>query len=143
MFTDSHLSALHREHSLQSELREIRFLYNDAVKSNEKLQKQNVVLQNDGKRTKEPLTLDYECRMKELSEQVFVLQNKLELTEKERDTATDLKGRETSVSYLVFRRCRNSIVRVAFFKRLFHIRGGWVVGIIPRQCPKTTLLRKN
>lgn len=92
------MTALHREHSLHNELTELRSLYNEAVSNNERLQQQNIDLQNDWNRSRDRLSLDCEHRVKDLTEQLFILKNRLELTEKERDKAADLRGRQTSVS---------------------------------------------
>ncbi|XP_066915883.1 centrosomal protein of 162 kDa-like isoform X2 [Clytia hemisphaerica] len=90
----THLSSLQREQDLQSQLRDLRLNYDELLNSYELIQKQLRAQQDRFTRTKEELTLEYDRKLKDLNEELFIVRNKLEMAEQDRKTALDLKTKQ-------------------------------------------------
>jgi len=93
----SHLSSLQRERNLQNELRDLRLNYDELLNNYELMCQQNHLQQSEFSKKNEELSLDRENQLKNLKEELFVLKNKLELSEKDRKAAMDLKTRNYQV----------------------------------------------
>ena len=92
------MNALNREHNLQQELRDLRLAYEQLLTNYELLQKEHVAQQENFALTEKKITLDYDGKLRALNEELFVVRNKLELAEKDRKIALDLKSKQFTVS---------------------------------------------
>ena len=73
--------------------------YDELLNNYEVMCQQNSHQQKEFSKKTEKLSLDRENQLKNLKEELFVLRNKLELSEKERKAAMDLKTRSYQVIF--------------------------------------------
>ena len=79
-------------------MRDLRLAYDQLLSSYELLQKEHIAQQESFAATEKQITLDYDGKLRALNEDMFVLRNKLELAEKDRKVALDLKSKQFTVS---------------------------------------------
>ena len=93
---------MNREHSLQQELQQLRVLFEDERKRTEKLRSEIIFQEKKWENEKERHCFDYDKKIKDLHEEVFVLQKKLEIQNEEKRTLGDIKGKSVHVSIVFF-----------------------------------------
>lgn len=94
------MNALSREQNLQQELRDLRLNYDELLSSFELLRGQHSAQQERFANAEKEISLIHDRKLRELKEELFVVRNKLEMAEKDRKVAADLKRKQFTVSLL-------------------------------------------